>query len=176
MRFDPTYVNPNTNPVIYGKWYLQVENDNSTDQIIKRLREYADGIDKTNDSWFERIKDERPANDRLYRLRYVIPQYLQSVRDPLNGFTIKTRTDETRRIVPQKITLKPVSGGTTKARFSNPVQSNEYIGYTKSDFINFSLNEEVAYDPYKKDLVGYFEQIFHKSDSKTNSIKSMYTI
>ena len=154
MRFDPTFVNPNTSPVIYGKWYLQVENDNSTDQIIKRLREYADGIDKTNDSWFERIKDERPADDRLYRLRYVIPQYLQSVRDPLNGFTIKTRTDETRRLVPQKLLLKPVSGNVTKARFSNPVQSNEYIGYTKADFINFSLNEEVAYDPYKKDLVG----------------------
>ena len=154
MRFDPTFVNPNTNPVIYGKWYLQVENSNGTDQIIKRLREYADGIDKTNDSWFERIKDERPANDRLYRLRYVIPQYLQSVRDPLNGFTIKTRTDETRRIVPQKISLKPVSGGTTKARFSNPVQSNEYIGYTKQEFISNSLNDEIAYDPYKKDVVG----------------------
>ena len=153
MMFDPTYVNPNTTPIIYGKWYIQVENDNGTDQIIKRLREYADGIDKTNDSWFERIKDERPANDRLYRLRYVVPQYLKSVRDPLNGFTIKTRTDETRRLVPQKLVLKPVSGNVTKARFSNPVQSNEYIGYTKADFINFSLNDEVAYDPYKKDLV-----------------------
>ena len=50
MKFDPAYTNPGTAPVIYGKWYLQVENDLGTDQIIGRIREYADGIDKTNDS------------------------------------------------------------------------------------------------------------------------------
>jgi len=154
MKFDPSYQNPGTAPAIYGKWYLQVENDNGTDQIIPRLREYADGIDKTNDSYFERVKDERDALDRIYRLRYVIPKYLQSVRDPINGFIIKTRTDETRKLVPQKLVLKPVTGTVTKARFFNPVQANEAIGYTKEDFINLSLNDEVAYDPYRKDLIG----------------------
>ena len=81
--------------------------------------------------YFERVKDEREATDRIYRLRYVIPSYLQSARDPINGFTIKTRTDETRKLVPQKLVLKPVSGNVTKARFFNPVQQNEVIGVTQ---------------------------------------------
>ena len=155
MRFDPTYQNPNTTPQVYGKWYLQVENhsENSTDpqytySILTRLHEntYSDlsGQDKTNDAWFERIKDEREADERIYRLRYVIPKYLQAVRDPINGFSIKVRKDETRKLLPQKLVLRPVTGSVTKARFFNPVQANEIIGYTKQDFIDNSLNEEMA--------------------------------
>ena len=165
MRFDPTYPTPGTNPTVYGKWYLQVENhsENPTDpeydyNILTRLHEntYSDlsGQDKTNDSWFERIKDERDADERIYRLRYVIPKYLQAVRDPINGFTIKMRKDETRKLLPQKLVLRPVSGSVTKARFFNPVQLNEVIGYTSQNFITNSLNEENAYDPYKRDIVG----------------------
>ena len=165
MRFDPTYQNPGTTPQIYGKWYLQVENhsENSNDpqyeySILTRLHEgtYSDlsGQDKTNDTWFERIKDEREADERIYRLRYVIPKYLQAVRDPINGFSIKVRKDETRKLLPQKLVLRPVTGSVTKARFFNPVQANEVIGYTKQDFLDNSLNEEVAYDPYKRDIVG----------------------
>ena len=126
--------------------------------ILTRLHEntYSDisGQDKTNDSWFERIKDERDKEDRIYRLRYVIPEYLQAVRDPINGFSIKVRKDETRKLLPQKLVLKPVSGAVTKARFFNPVQTNEVIGFTKADFISNSLNEESAYDPYRRDVVG----------------------
>ena len=165
VRYDPTFQNPNTTPTIYGKWYMQVENhsENPSDpqydfNILTRLHEntYSDlsGQDKTNDAWFERLKDEREADERIYRLRYVIPQYLQAVRDPINGFSIKIRKDETRKLLPQKLVLKPVSGSVTKASFFNPVQANEKIGFTKADFLSNSLNEEVAYDPYKRDIVG----------------------
>ena len=165
VRFDPSYLNPNTTPAIYGKWYMQVEDHSSNINdpqyeysILTRLHEntYSDisGQDKTNDAWFERIKDERDKDDRIYRLRYVIPDYLQAVRDPINGFSIKIRKDETRKLLPQKLVLKPVSGAVTKARFFNPVQPNEVIGFTKADFISNSLNEESAYDPYKRDIVG----------------------
>ena len=165
VRFDPSYQNPGTTPTIYGKWYMQVEDNSSNPQdpqysmnILTRLHEnaYSDqsGQDKTNDTWFERIKDERDKEDRIYRLRYVIPDYLQAVRDPINGFSIKIRKDETRKLLPQKLVLKPVTGSVTKARFFNPVQASEVIGFTKQDFITNSLNEEVAYDPYKRDVVG----------------------
>ena len=110
---------------------MQVENhsENPSDpqydfNILTRLHEntYSDlsGQDKTNDAWFERLKDEREADERIYRLRYVIPQYLQAVRDPINGFSIKIRKDETRKLLPQKLVLKPVSGSVTKASFFNP--------------------------------------------------------
>ena len=165
VKYDPSYLNPNTTPAIYGKWYMQVEDHSSNvndprynESILTRLHEntYSDisGQDKTNDAWFERIKDERDKDDRIYRLRYVIPEYLQAVRDPINGFTIKVRKDETRKLLPQKLVLKPVSGSVTKARFFNPVQANEVIGFTKADFLSNNLNEEAAYDPFKRDVVG----------------------
>ena len=167
VRYDPTYANPDTAPTIYGKWYMQVE-DHSSNQndpeyeynILTRFHEtaYSDlsGQNKTNDSWFERIKDERDPEERIYRLRYVIPQYLQSVRDPINGFTIKMRKDETRKLLPQKLLLKPVSGSVTKASFYNPVQPSEKIGYGATEFadVNLGLSADLAYDPYRRDTVG----------------------
>ncbi len=164
MRYDPSYPNPDTTPTIYGKWYLNVEPNsngapaNST-EILARFHDVAyndaSGQDKTNDSWYERIKDDRSADDRIYRLRYVIPQYLSTVRDPLNGFSIKVRKDETRKLLPQKLVLKPVTGQSS-ATFFNPVQTNEKIGYTETEFAdnNLNLNKDAQYDPYKRDLVG----------------------
>ena len=84
--------------------------------------------------WFTRLEDEREANDRTYKLRYVIPKYLENARDPINGFVIKTRTDDTRKLVPQKVLLKPVAGTVYGARFENPVQAGEYIGFNQTEF------------------------------------------
>ena len=126
-------------------------------EILARLHTQAynqnSGQDKTNDTWFERVKDERDADERIYRFRYVIPKYLQTVRDPLNGFTIKVRKDETRKLLPQKIVLKPITG-TAVAQFSNPNQTNEKIGYTQAQFDDPSnnVNIENQYDPYRKVL------------------------
>ena len=47
---------------------------------------------------------------------------LRNARDPISGFVIKTKTDDTRKLVPQKILLKPVVGTVYGARFENPVQ------------------------------------------------------
>ena len=179
MRFDPSYPNPETTPVIYGKWYLNVEpNSNNapanSSEILSRFHDVAyndaSGQDKTNDSWYERIKDERDAEERIYRLRYVIPQYLSAVRDPLNGFSIKVRKDETRKLLPQKLVLKPKTG-VSSATFFNPVQTNEKIGFTETEFDpqnSLNLNKEAQYDPYKKDLVGSTQ--FVKKIETTNYV------
>jgi len=73
----------------------------------------------------------------------VIPKYLENARDPINGFVIKTRTDDTRKLVPQKLLLKPVVGTVYGARFQNPVDASEFIGDTTG-----------SYDPFKKDQTG----------------------
>ena len=168
MKYDPTY-DGNVGTTDKGKWYLQVKNESSNSQsILGRFHdaEYNDssGNNKTNDSYYERIDDsDREANDRIYRLRYVIPKYLKSVRDPLNGFSIKARKDDTRKLLPQKIRLKPVTGNVTKAKFFNTSDSgnaNEVIGFTDADFTSNSIaktnasGENVFYDPYKKDTKG----------------------
>ena len=50
--------------------------------------------------------------------------------------------------------LKPVVQGANAASFYNPVQATEKIGYTTDEFKVNNLSSEIAYDPYKKDLVG----------------------
>ena len=159
FQYDPGFTD---NATSSGKWYVrcldevtgQVD-DIKKNNIFWRIHQtdYADRP-KTTDMWYERLKDIREADERTYKIRYVIPKYLENARDPINGFVLKTRTDDTRKLVPQKLLLKPVSGTVFGARFENPVQAGEYIGYTDNDFTNNSLNKSAAYDPYKKDLTG----------------------
>ena len=159
MKYDPTFTDSVTDD---GKWYIQCKDNvtSATDSVKKndifwRINEpdYAD-TPRTTDMWYERLDDTREADERTYKLRYVIPKYLENARDPINGFVIKTRTDDTRKIIPQKILLKPVSGNQFGARFENPRQAGEYIGYTDTDFTSNNLNKDLAYDPYRKDLTG----------------------
>jgi hypothetical protein len=150
-----------------GLWYLQVTDESSggslrTDSILTRFHDvaaYGPGTGKirTLDSWYTRIEDIRSKEDRVYRLRYVIPKYLETVRDPLNGFVIKIRTDDKRRLVPQKIVLAPVAGNTQNtAVFKNPDGFQETIGLTQTDYTSIdasvfqqSPEKRVGlYDPY----------------------------
>jgi hypothetical protein len=159
MRFDPAYTDSVSTT---GKWYIQCKDQvtaqpSSVQQqnIFWRINQsdYSDRP-RTTDMWYERLDDTREADDRTYKIRYVIPKYLQNARDPINGFVLKTRTDDTRKLIPQKVLLKPVTGSVYGARFENPVQAGEYIGYTAAQFATNGLNTDAAYDPFKKDLTG----------------------
>ena len=157
MRFDPSFTDSKTSA---GKWYVQckdvvtggVPNDIAKNLFVRINEDDYSDRPRTTDMWYERLDDTREADDRTYKIRYVIPKYLENARDPINGFVIKTRTDDTRKLVPQKIVLKPVTGSVYGARFENPVQAGEYIGYTATQFETDNLNTDAAYDPFKKDL------------------------
>jgi len=147
------YSNKNESPVKFnpsigttGNWYLNVIDESSgttpnTNSILYRLHQSdfndASGQQITSDSWYNRITDARGKEDRVYRLRYVIPKYLQSVRDPLNGFVIKMRTDEKRNLVAQKLLLKAIGGAPT-----TPTDLLSNIGTSSSN-----------YDPYENPIV-----------------------
>ena len=160
LRFDASYnasAAGNINANDTGLWYLNVKNEStigSTDfrpeSILHRYhqsdRDDANAPPQSFDTWFERIIDEREREDRVYRLRYVLPKDVDPVREPLNGFTIKVRTDDTRRLLPQKILLKPEGGAANLALFENPVQAGEFLGYTNSQLSALSI--ESTYDPY----------------------------
>ena len=147
LRFDPTKGDT-------GSWYLNVEDESSgnsprTDSILYRfhLSDYDDasGKQRTNDTFFERLDDQREKEDRVYRLRYVIPQYLTTVRDPLNGFVIKLRTDETRRLVPQRLLLKPIGGAPSFCPLRNPAATDEILGLREDEYASTVVP---SYDPY----------------------------
>jgi hypothetical protein len=176
MRFDPAFNGTDTDN---GKWYLQCkdritgESDNNIiySQIFYRIHE-ADYSSKptTTDTWYERVNDTRGANERTYKLRYVIPKYIENARDPINGFVIKTRTDDTRRLVPQKVLLKPVSGNVYGARFENPQQPGEFIGFTKTQFdADDTLNDLNAYDPFRRPLTGEDQDVDYRAIARFTS-------
>ena len=135
LRFEPrpTSFGGVTSPT--GQWYLQVLSDwyspvqvagstafvagpgSDPFNILYRFTQFQADTTysgsnpaeiRTQDTFFERVLDDRVPEDRIYKLKYVIPKYLETVRDPLNGFVIKVRTDSRRRLKPQKLILKPI--------------------------------------------------------------------
>ena len=160
LRFDASYNavgsgNNATNDT--GLWYLNVKNESTVgspdfraESILHRYhqadRDDANAPAQSFDTWFERVEDERDKEDRVYRLRYVLPKDVDPVREPLNGFTVKIRTDDTRRLLPQKILLKPEGGAADFALFENPSQAGEFLGYTNSQLS--ALSVQSSYDPY----------------------------
>ncbi|AOV58526.1 short tail fiber protein [Synechococcus phage S-CAM3] len=153
----------------YNRWYLNVKDESSggqnPDAILTRLHDpdFVDGTGNlfTSDSWYERYSDDRNELDRIYRLRYVVPQYLDNVREPLNGYVIKTRTDDRRRLRPQKFVLEPYSSGAPPvAQFFNPSQPTEQLGVSLEDLDTAGIDidaREDLYDPYENPLQIEFE-------------------
>ena len=139
-----------------GNWYI---NTDTTKQntILERIRRPDFAVkDKTPDTWYQRVEDSREKEDRVYRLRYVIPRYLRSVRDPLRGFVVKLRNDNTRRLLPQRILVKPVANSPeipqltivnpTAALATRPdLPGYEFLGYTNTEH---GPTFTSLYDPY----------------------------
>ena len=102
---------------------------------------YVNKPPRTPDSFFYRADDTREKEDKSYKLRYVIPNYRDDVRDPLEGFAIRIRTDEKRKLLPQKLLLKPVAAGVQKDAtfFEEGPSPRERLG------VAAALTE---YDPY----------------------------
>jgi hypothetical protein len=137
-----------------GLWYINVKNEVSQQyNILRRLQELGVTLkdERSKNTFYKRLLDDRQTSDRIYRLRYVIPEYAEGVRDPLNGFVIKARTDETRKLLPQRIVLKKVASGSPniayfEVQIPNPTGGTiaQQLGLTKAQ-----LNSSFDYDPYK---------------------------
>ena len=164
LAFDPRFTAYSNSPT--GRWYLKVK-DTSSDNNALAIRQesilwrfqQADYLTspppKSDDAFYTREVDSRDKKDKVYRVRYTIPKYLDGVRDPINGFVLKTRTDNLRKLKPQKILLKPAPGTTkTDAFFENTRNAGERIGWTNEQIIAQKGTDENAYDPYRLDTTG----------------------
>ena len=162
VRFDPTRddsaLPEAQRETTTGQWYIQTTDDyDPAVNIQARMNEIgADLKDaRSKNTTFNRLTDDRSALDRIYRLRYVIPKYAEGVRDPLNGFVIKARTDETRKLLPQRIVLKPTAAGDPSVALFE-VQTQLTAGGTLAQQLGLpasQLDPNFSYDPYKTDEV-----------------------
>jgi hypothetical protein len=173
VKFDATLVNADTTT---GQWYINTKNEISNQfNIIRRIQELGDTLKdaRSKNTFYRRLRDNRTAQDRIYRLRYVIPEYAQGVRDPLNGFVLKARTDETRRLLPQKIVLAPVAVGSPNLAYFE-IQLQQPTGGTIAQQLGLpksQLDLNFEYDPYNINQVKVIDS--DKTQSKVSfSIQS----
>jgi len=73
---------------INSNWYLHV---NSNNEIYNGLNTLGvNGLSETTDlSYVNRIPDNRSLDEKLYKVRVVIPKELANAKDPQNGFIIQ---------------------------------------------------------------------------------------
>ena len=157
VKFDPTRDDSalpvDNQETTTGQWYIQTTDDyDPAVNIQARMNEIGQDLKdaRSKNTSFKRLADARTALDRIYRLRYVIPKYAEGVRDPLNGFVLKARTDETRKLLPQRILLKPTASGQADvALFETQIQLT--AGGTLAQQLGLpasSLDPNFDYDPY----------------------------
>ena len=78
IQFDDTQQN----------WYVLSENNSNLFDQIKN-NDYVKNDDKTDSSYFKRFEDRRGIDNKLYKVRYVIPKEASNSRDPVEGFILQ---------------------------------------------------------------------------------------
>lgn len=69
-------------------WFIHTENNSAIYQYIVNNPTSTDGVDFV--SLFKRTGDNRNLEDRLYRLRYVIPKNAQNAKPPTPGYVLQS--------------------------------------------------------------------------------------
>ena len=78
VQFDDTQKN----------WYVLTEtNSNLYDQLNNN--DYVKNNPETDASYFKRYEDRRGIDNKLYKVRYVIPKEAENSRDPVDGFVLQ---------------------------------------------------------------------------------------
>lgn len=75
--------------LVQGNWFV---NTNASNQIYSTIKTYGTagfGTDRTEVSFIKRIPESRSLDEKLYKLRVVIPREAENARDPLVGFVLQ---------------------------------------------------------------------------------------
>ena len=70
-----------------GNWYVKASNTNTLfTQVVANAGTIGERTGKT---FIKRKEDTRSLNDKIYRLRYVIPKESLDARPPIPGYTLQ---------------------------------------------------------------------------------------
>ena len=68
---------------VVGNWFIYVKTGST-------LKTYLEGITGDSEiSYFKRVEDGRSIDEKIYKLRYVVPKELENARDPVSGFILQ---------------------------------------------------------------------------------------
>jgi len=76
-------------------WFIHVKSNNQIYSNIASLN--VDSSNRTDITYVRRIEDNRSLDERLYKVRIVIPKELANARDPVEGFIIQESSSTNAR-------------------------------------------------------------------------------
>ena len=74
---------------VNSAWFIHVESSNTIFSTIQSLTPSAFNNERTEISYVNRTEDGRSIDERLYKVRVVVPKELTNGRDPVDGFVIQ---------------------------------------------------------------------------------------
>ena len=121
LRFDP----------VQDNWYLSVDGGagNGIHPVLKNTSAvYANPlVTTTENAIFRRVDDDRSNNDRIYRLRYVIPKTIAVARPPQIGYVIKRKTNSSNVILAHENATNSNYDGASTTSTTNDFNRVYYI-------------------------------------------------
>ena len=72
---------------INKQWFIHTNNNSDLYDYIRSNPTSLEGIDSV--SFVKRVSDNRNLNDKLYRLRYVIPRTATNAKPPTAGYVLQ---------------------------------------------------------------------------------------
>ena len=70
-------------------WYVHVDASNNIFTTLQSLGVAGVGQNNTSVSFIKRFEDERSLDEKLYKIRLVIPKELSNARDPIEGYILQ---------------------------------------------------------------------------------------
>jgi hypothetical protein len=109
-----------------NNWYVRSSNNNSKNQIYTQIN--SRGVEELGEftllTTFNRVSDTRSIEDRLYKIRYVIPKEYKIIREPTVGFVLQ----ETKTVGVTTSSINPDSDLTISDRRNERVISSISAG------------------------------------------------
>jgi len=72
----------------YSNWFVLSDKDNEVYRVLESQGVAGIGV-RTNDAYILRTEDDRSLDEKIFKVRYVIPQEVPSAKDPGEGYIIQ---------------------------------------------------------------------------------------
>jgi microcystin-dependent protein len=72
----------------YSNWFIVSDQNNEVYRVLKSQGVAGIGV-RTNDAYVVRTDDERSLDEKIFKIRYVVPKDVPSAKEPLEGYILQ---------------------------------------------------------------------------------------
>ena len=133
-------------------WYITGAGTTSSNTIYNSIVGYSTQIAANNSAtYFQRKSENRDLNDRIYRLRYVIPKEFANAKAPEKNYVLQ-ESSTTGITVGEEITISSIKSNRNSRIVSGITTSNLVATVTTEDVHKLSVGDRVKLDNVKSTL------------------------